>query len=94
MPHLNFRFVSLSRFIALRMNIIQFADIDPNYLSSGYGSCQFQLINMRQDVLFGFFSGNVTNPILHATSKPVQFKDPNEILQVHLAQGRDSSEMV
>ena len=36
----------------------------------------------------------VTNPILHATAKPVQFKDPNEILQVHLAQGQDSSEMV
>ena len=49
---------------------------------------------MRQNVLFGFFSGNVTNPILLATSQPVQFKDPNEVLQVHLAQGRDSSEMV
>ena len=49
---------------------------------------------MRQDVLFGFFSGNVTNPKLHATADPVEFKDPNEILQVHLAQGQDSSEMV
>ena len=74
--------------------VLQFANIDPNYVDSGNGSCQFQLVNMRQDVLFGFFSGNVTNPVLHATAKPVQFKDPNEILQVHLAQGQDSSEMV
>ena len=63
-------------------------------MSSGHGICQFRLINMRQDVLFGFFSGNVTNPKLHTTAKPVQFKDPNEILQVHLAQGQDNSEMV
>ena len=63
-------------------------------MSTGNGSCRFRLVNMRQDVLFGFFSGNVTNPTLRATAKPVQFKDPNEILQVHLAQGQDSSEMV
>jgi len=63
-------------------------------MNNGNGTCRFRLVNMRQDVLFGFFSGNVTNPTLHATSKPVQFKNPNEILQVHLAQGRDNSEMV
>ena len=45
-------------------------------------------------MVFGFFTGNVSNPTLRATSTPVKFENPNEILQVHLAQGHTNSEMM
>ena len=45
-------------------------------------------------MVFGFFTGNVSNPRLRAISTPVEFINPNEILQVHLAQGHSNSEMM
>ena len=37
----------------------QYASYSPKYLSKGYGSLKFRLINMRQRVIFGFFRGGI-----------------------------------
>jgi len=56
-----------------------FADASPDYLSTGKGTLQFNMTNLRSDIRFYFFRGNLSHPILTAASTVnVTFANPNQ----------------
>lgn len=71
----------------------QYAYYSSTHMSYGKGSVQIRLMNMRQPVIFGFFKGGTSSPTLLAVSEIVQFANPNEPLQGHLALTTDPSQM-
>ncbi|KAJ7299515.1 hypothetical protein O6H91_Y217500 [Diphasiastrum complanatum] len=58
-----------------------------NYASSGEGFLKFRLINQRADFAFGYFSGDLYNPVLLAVSNTVTFADPKRPAYPRLAIG-------
>ncbi|KAH9551242.1 hypothetical protein CY35_09G005100 [Sphagnum magellanicum] len=60
-----------------------------NYVSTGKGSLTFRLINQRYNFAFGFFSGDLTNPVLEAVSNTISFKNPNAPVWPRLALGKE-----
>lgn len=71
----------------------QYAYYSPTHLSTGAGLLRFRLVNMRADVIVGFFTGGFGDPTLVAVSDVVSFANPNEPLQGHLSYGGDPSKM-
>lgn len=65
----------------------------PKYAKEGKGSLTVQLINMRSDFAFGFFSGDVGNPVLEGISNVVKFKNPKAPQWPRLALGKEWNEM-
>ncbi len=49
------------------------------YSSTGQGCISFRLLNLRDAYSFALMRGNVTSPLLLATSTAVGFKEPNEV---------------
>ncbi|XP_059657394.1 probable inactive purple acid phosphatase 27 [Cornus florida] len=64
-----------------------------NYMKTGKGSLDFQLINQRADFSFGLFSGGLSNPKLVAVSNYISFANPKAPLYPRLAQGKSWDEM-
>ncbi|KAJ7299509.1 hypothetical protein O6H91_Y217300 [Diphasiastrum complanatum] len=60
----------------------------PNYASNGEGFLRFRLINQRADFAFGFFSGDLFNPVLLAVSNTVTFVEPKRPAYPRVAIGR------
>uniref|UniRef100_A0A0E0M336 Purple acid phosphatase n=1 Tax=Oryza punctata TaxID=4537 RepID=A0A0E0M336_ORYPU len=71
----------------------KFANISPNFMSSGNGDTSFLLINQRYDYAFGLFSGGKDNPILVAVSNKISFANPKAPVFPRLSQGKEWNEM-
>jgi len=71
----------------------KWANSSTTYLSTGAGSLNFRLINMRQNYIFVFFTNGTASPVVSGRSNPVTFADPNEPLQPHLAYTGDVTQM-
>eukprot|EP00731_Ephydatia_muelleri_P012121 Em0006g1015a len=71
----------------------QYAYYSSTHMNYGKGSIQIRLMNMRQSIIFGFFKGGTSSPALQAVSEVVQFSNPNEPLQGHLALTTDPTQM-
>ena len=55
---------------------------DPTYLSSGVGQLSFNFTNLRDDIIFHYFTGSLLTPVLVATfDKKVSFINNNEALR-------------
>lgn len=52
------------------------------------------MTNMREDVVFALFTGSTSSPVLLATSNILQFRNPYEPLQGHIALTGDPTEML
>jgi hypothetical protein len=65
----------------------------PDYVETGKGSLTFLVINQRYDYAFGFFSGDVTNPVLEGVSSTFTFKNPNAPVWPRLALGKEWDEL-
>mmetsp|Transcript_14566 Transcript_14566/g.19155 ORF Transcript_14566/g.19155 Transcript_14566/m.19155 type:complete len:623 (+) Transcript_14566:77-1945(+) len=63
----------------------QFAHVSNTHLEGGYGSLSFQLLNLRDNFIVGFFRGGTNHPVLAAISDPIVNLNPNEISHMHLA---------
>eukprot|EP00731_Ephydatia_muelleri_P019818 Em0012g643a len=72
----------------------QYANYSGSYMNTGVGSLRFQMINMRGDMIVGFFTGGSQNPVLLAVSDIIQFQNYNEPLQGHLVLGDDPTEVI
>ena len=72
----------------------QYADFTSTHAQSGAGLLKFRLVNMRADVIVGFFTGGFEKPTLVAVSNVVSFANPNEPLQGHLSYTGDPSKMI
>eukprot|EP00474_Spongospora_subterranea_P010166 CRZ10624.1 hypothetical protein [Spongospora subterranea] len=57
---------------------LKYAFHSPTHLSSGSGSLQFSIINMRADFAFVFFRGGMSSPVAVAKSKTITFRNFNE----------------
>ncbi|KAG6553828.1 hypothetical protein Mapa_004745 [Marchantia paleacea] len=66
---------------------------NPDYSSTGKGLLRFRLINQRADFAFGFFTGDIYNPVLVAVSNKVSFRNPKAPGYLRLAQGHEWNEM-
>ncbi|BBN00519.1 acid phosphatase type 7 [Marchantia polymorpha subsp. ruderalis] len=66
---------------------------NPDYSSTGKGMLRFRLINQRSDFAFGFFTGDIYNPVLVAVSNKVSFRNPKAPGYLRLAQGYDWNEI-
>lgn len=64
-----------------------------DYEKIGKGVLHFRLINQRYDFGFGYFSGDVSNPVLLAVSKPATFANPNAPVYPRLALGKSWNEI-
>ncbi|GAB5031736.1 inactive purple acid phosphatase 27-like [Nannochloropsis oceanica] len=53
------------------------------YSSTGQGCVSFRLLNLRDAYSFAVMRGNVTSPLLLATSAAVGFKEPNEVASLN-----------
>ena len=71
----------------------QYANFTSTHLSTGTGVLRFRLVNMRADVIVGFFTGGFGDPTLVAVSNVVSFANPNAPLQGHLSYEGDPSRM-
>lgn len=59
-----------------------FADADPAYLMTGAGKLQFNMTNLRSNVKFYYFKGNLSVPLYaNASLVNVTFADPNQPLR-------------
>ncbi|KAL3684842.1 hypothetical protein R1sor_002864 [Riccia sorocarpa] len=65
----------------------------PDYVRTGEGNLSFRLINMRADYAFGYFKGDVTNPVLLAVSNAVKFTSPKAPRFLRLANGFEWNEI-
>ncbi|KAG0631433.1 hypothetical protein M758_1G252900 [Ceratodon purpureus] len=65
----------------------------PNYVIDGEGSVTFRLVKQRSDFAFGFFSGDITNPVLEAISNTISFADTNAPVYPRLALGSTWDQM-
>lgn len=72
----------------------QYANFSLSHLQKGTGLLSFRLVNMRADVIMGFFTGGFDNPTLVAVSEVISFAHPNEPLQGHLSYGGNPSQMI
>ncbi|XP_064404192.1 uncharacterized protein LOC135349586 [Halichondria panicea] len=72
----------------------QYANFNKSHMTSGSGSLRFRLVNMRDDIIMGFFTGGFEKPVLVAVSNLVSFKNFNEPLQGHLAFAGDPTQMI
>lgn len=63
------------------------------YEKTGKGVVHFRLINQRSDFAFGYFSGDVSNPVLLAISQAVTFANPKAPLYPRLALGKTWNEI-
>nr|TKW34004.1 hypothetical protein SEVIR_2G276600v2 [Setaria viridis] len=70
-----------------------FANISPNFMSSGSGNMSFLVINQRSDYAFGLFSGGKDNPKLIAVSNKISFANPKAPAFPRLSQGKEWNEM-
>ncbi|RCV12393.1 hypothetical protein SETIT_2G266200v2 [Setaria italica] len=70
-----------------------FANISPNFMSSGSGNMSFLVINQRSDYAFGLFSGGKDNPKLIAVSSKISFANPKAPVFPRLSQGKEWNEM-
>lgn len=70
----------------------QMASHDPQYLTTGSGVLTVQLLNMRSNMVFYFFSGGLSQPVLVAQSVPIIVADVNEPLQGRLSLTPDPSQ--
>ncbi|CAM6015305.1 unnamed protein product [Sphagnum balticum] len=59
----------------------------PDYVKTGSGSLTFRLIKQRADFAFGFFSGDLTDPVLRAVSNTITFSDLKAPVYPRLALG-------
>ena len=74
---------------------LQYIETDPAYMKTSIGNYMFCLVNIREPYIVGVFDGRSHhNPILHAVSKPISFRDVNLPLQVHLSLGHNYTEMM
>lgn len=64
-----------------------------DYEKTGRGTLHFRLINQRSDFSFGYFSGDVTSPVLLAVSNAIVFMNPKAPLYPRLALGKSWNEM-
>ena len=71
----------------------QYANFTATHLGTGAGLLSFRLVNMRADIVMGFFTGGFDNPTLVAVSDVVSFMNPNEPLQGHLSYTGDPTKM-
>lgn len=71
----------------------QYANFSTSHLGTGAGVLSFRLVNMRADIVIGFFTGGFKNPTLVAVSEVVSFMNPNEPLQGHLSYTGDPTKM-
>jgi hypothetical protein len=71
----------------------KYAYFSSTHLSYGYGKVKFRLVNMRYQVIFGFFSGGLNDPTLVAYSNTVRFYNYNEPLHPHISLTGDETEM-
>ena len=71
----------------------QYANFSTSHLETGAGVLSFRLVNMRADIVIGFFTGGFKNPTLVAVSEVVSFMNPNEPLQGHLSYTGDPTKM-
>ena len=70
----------------------QYAEFASTHLKTGSGMLRFRMVNMRADVIVGFFTGGFSKPTLVAVSDVISFANPNEPLQGHLSyQGNPSN---
>lgn len=67
---------------------------DPNFILSGEGHREVQLINMREDVAFVLFTNGTYEPVARAKSAPVPFVDASAPQHAHLSRSADHTEMV
>eukprot|EP00731_Ephydatia_muelleri_P019789 Em0012g614a len=72
----------------------QYASFSVLYMITGKGTLKFQLINMRDNMIVGFFTGGSQNPVLLAVSDIIQFQNYNEPLQGHLVLSDDPTEII
>lgn len=75
----------------IKFQYANFASRD--YLQTGKGSLSFRLINQRADFAFGYFSGNLSDPVLLALSNTITFADLKAPLWPRLAMGKNWNEM-
>ena len=71
----------------------QYANFTSSHLKTGTGLLSFRLVNMRADIIMGFFTGGFDSPTLVAVSDVVSFMNPNEPLQGHLSYTGDPTKM-
>ena len=71
----------------------QYAKFTTTHLGTGAGLLSFRLVNMRADIVMGFFTGGFDEPTLVAVSDVVSFANPNEPLQGHLSYTGDPTKM-
>ncbi|XP_024356761.1 nucleotide pyrophosphatase/phosphodiesterase isoform X2 [Physcomitrium patens] len=64
-----------------------------DYVKTGKGSLTFRLIKQRADFAFGFFSGNLSDPVLLAVSNTITFADLKAPVWPRLAMGKNWNEM-
>lgn len=69
------------------------ATADPSYLTSGKGTLQLQLLNMRDFYSIVLASGKETNPTVRSISAPVTFANYNEPRGARLAGSGRRTEM-
>lgn len=67
--------------------------LSPDYLVHGEGSVTFRLVKQRSDFAFGFFSGDITNPVLEAVSNTITFADTDAPVYPRLALGSTWDQM-
>ena len=66
----------------------------PGYSTSGVGTAEFQVYNVRAPLVFHFFSGSTTNPVLIASSNPLPFADYGELLHPRVLPGATPGDYV
>lgn len=71
----------------------QYAQVSPNYLTTGSGSLSFQLINMHSNVVFVFMRNGTSYPDYAAKTPIVDFSNYNYPMQGHLAVTKNAGEM-
>ena len=86
------------------INKFQWANMSSNYLITGSGKLSFRLTNMWTDYQMRFanlifvtnfrlFQNGTSYPILVAVSNNVNFENPTQPLQGHIALTNDPSQM-
>ena len=72
----------------------QYANFTSSHFATGTGLLSFRLVNMRDEIIVGFFTGGFDEPTLAAVSDVITFTNPNEPLQGHLSYTGDPTKMI
>lgn len=71
-----------------------FADASPDYLTTGAGTLEFNMTNLRSDIKFYYFKGNLSYPIAaNSSSVEVTFADPNQPLRPRIVATGDYNKL-